>query len=334
VKTARRRLLLFLITLAAGAALLWLTFAPTGGSGETGRVVVPPGASFGTVTDTLVTRGVVTHRTWFKILARVRGLDRAVQAGAYEFRPGESAWRVLEILKSGKTATTRFTVPEGIPLLELAQLAQSRLGIPADSLLAAARDTSAVAQLGIDGNDLEGFLFPETYQVPMYSSAPELVRIMAREFARSWKPEWDARLSALGLSRRQAVTLASIVEGEARVDAERETIAAVYQNRIRIGMALQADPTVQYAIEKKTGHPKPRLFDKDYLIPSPYNTYLHPGLPPGPVNSPGLRSIEATLYPANVPYLYFVAGPDGHHTFSRTYEEHLRAVARARRGRD
>jgi len=133
------------------------------------------------------------------------------------------------------------------------------------------------------------------------------------------------------MSKLQVVTLASIDEGEARADDERETIAGVYYNRLRIGMALQADPTVQYAIAMKTGNRKPRLYKKDYHFPSPYNTYLHLGLPPGPVNSPGRRSIEATLYPVKVPYLYFVAGPDGRHIFSRTYDEHLRAVARARK---
>ena len=128
------------------------------------------------------------------------------------------------------------------------------------------------------------------------------------------------------MSRLALVTLASIVEGEARADDERETIAGVYHNRLRIGMALQADPTVQYAISLKRGRRKSRLFEKDYQFKSPYNTYLNPGLPPGPVNSPGRRSIEAALYPANVRYLYFVAGPDGRHIFSRTYNEHLRAV--------
>jgi UPF0755 protein len=115
------------------------------------------------------------------------------------------------------------------------------------------------------------------------------------------------------------------------VDEERETIAGVYRNRLRIGMALQADPTVQYAIALATGKRKPRLYEKDYQFPSPYNTYLHPGLPPGPVNSPGRRSLEASLYPAPVPYLYFVAGPDGRHLFARTYAEHLRNIAKVRR---
>jgi UPF0755 protein len=130
------------------------------------------------------------------------------------------------------------------------------------------------------------------------------------------------------MSRSDILALASIVEGEARHDEDRPIIAGVYMNRLRRGMPLQADPTVQYAIQLKTGERKPRLFFKDYEFPSPYNTYLHQGLPPGPVNSPGLRSIAAALYPADVPYLYFVAGPDGRHVFSRTIREHNAAVAR------
>jgi UPF0755 protein len=156
------------------------------------------------------------------------------------------------------------------------------------------------------------------------------VRIMASGFKAEWKPGWDARLDSLKMDRLELVTLASIVEGEARVDEERETIAGVYHNRLRIGMPLQADPTVQYAIFLKRGRRKSRLFNRDYQIQSPYNTYINRGLPPGPVNSPGRRSIEASLYPAPVKYLYFVAQPDGRHVFSRTYGEQLRAIRKIR----
>jgi UPF0755 protein len=324
-----------LLLLALGAALaLYFSFSPTPNPGtEPARIVIAPGTTFMAVTDSLVSRGVVAHPTWFRFLARARGLDRAVQAGAYEFRPGVSSWQVLNILKSGRTAATRFTVPEGLTLRELAALAQARLAIPAESILAAARDPVEVAALELTGRSVEGFLFPETYQIPVGSSGRDVVRIMTRGFLEAWKLEWDALLPALNMTREQVVTLASIVEGEARVDEEREIIAGVYHNRVRIGMALQADPTVQYAIELRTGKSKQRLFEKDYQTPSPYNTYLNPGLPPGPVNSPGLRSIEAVLHPADVPYLYFVAGEGGRHVFSRTYDEHLRAVAQARRAR-
>lgn len=316
------------------ALLLALLLLACGTNASPERVTVPPGTSFSAVTDTLAAHGVVSNRVWFKLLARVRGADRSVRAGVYEFAPGLSAWKVLDILASGDEVATRFTVPEGLTIPEVAALAQEKLGIPADSFVAAAQDSAAASRaLGFPARSFEGFLRPETYSLRHGTTAAELVRVMAEGFLAAWRPEWDARLDTLRWTRAQLVTFASIVEGEARADDERETIAGVYHNRLRIGMALQADPTVQYAIFLATGKRKPRLFTRDYQFRSPYNTYLHPGLPPGPVNSPSRRSLEASLYPARVPYLYFVAGPDGRHVFSRTYEEHLRAIARVRRGK-
>ncbi len=294
------------------------------------RIVVPTGASFNQVTDSLTAHGVIGIRPWFKFLARVRRLDREVHAGVYEFPRGSSAWLVLTSLAAGKIVLVRFTAPEGLTVLELADVAEARLKIPAESLIVAADDLDESEELGLARTSLEGFLLPETYEVREGISARELVRTMVEEFQRRWSPGWDARLDSLRLSRADLVSLASIVEGEARHDEDRPIIAGVYLNRLRRGMPLQADPTVQYAIQLKTGERKPRLFFKDYEIPSAYNTYLHPGLPPGPVNSPGIKSIAAALYPAEVPYLYFVAGPDGRHVFSRTAEEHNRAIARIR----
>jgi UPF0755 protein len=313
---------------------LVLLSACSGANTTTERVTLPPGTPFGAVTDSLAAHRVISSPRVFKLLARVRGVDRTVQAGIYEFAPGLSPWAVLDILKLGKAAARRLTVPEGLTIEETASVVSGRLGIPRDSILAAARDGAAAsAMLGYPLRSFEGFLRPETYSLPLVIGPEELVRVMVEGFKSDWKPEWNARLEGLGMTQLELVTLASIVEGEARVDDERETIAGVYHNRLRIGMALQADPTVQYAIALKTGKRKTRLFQKDYQFPSPYNTYLHRGLPPGPVNSPGQRSIEAALYPAKVPYLYFVAGEDGRHVFSRTYSEHLRAIARVRGGR-
>jgi UPF0755 protein len=309
-----------------------LSVSACGSSAQTARVILPPGASFGAVTDSLKAHGVITNPRWFKLMARMRGVDRSVHAGVYEFPAGTSPWTVLAMLAHGKKAALRFTVPEGLTILDVAELAATRLGIPADSFVTAARDgKTASALLGIPVTSFEGFLRPETYILPADINAPELIRLMAEGFKSEWKPEWDARLDSLKMSKLALVTLASIVEGEAKADEEREVIAGVYRNRLRIGMALQADPTVQYAISLKRGRRKPRLFQKDYQIKSPYNTYLNPGLPPGPVNSPGRRSLEAALYPADVHYLYFVAGPDGRHVFSRTYGEHLRAIRQIRR---
>ena len=308
-----------------------LSILACGSSAQTARVILPPGASFGAVTDSLKAHRVITHPRWFKLMARIRGVDRTVHAGVYEFPAGTSEWTVLGMLAHGKKAALRFTVPEGLTIQEVAALAAERLGIPEDSFVAAARDGKAAsALLGMQVPSFEGFLRPETYILPAEVTAKDLVRIMAEGFLASWQPAWDRRLDTLKMNRLQLVTLASIVEGEARADEEREIIAGVYRNRLRIGMALQADPTVQYAISLKRGRRKSRLFEKDYQFNSPYNTYLNPGLPPGPVNSPSRRSIEASLYPADVRYLYFVAGPDGRHIFSRTYSEHLRAVHRIR----
>ena len=318
----------------AAVSLLVLSAACAGTNNATERVTLPPGATFAAVTDTLVAHGIIGDRRVFKLLARVRGVDRSVQAGVYEFPPGTSPWKVLDVLNRGAAVSQKFTVPEGLTISEVAALAAERLGVPQDTMLAAARDgATASALLGFPVKSYEGFLRPETYTLPMIIQGDELVRIMVEGFKEGWEPGWTARLDSIGMTQVQLVTLASIVEGEARADDERETIAGVYHNRLRIGMALQADPTVQYAIALAIGKRKPRLFEKDYQFPSPYNTYLHPGLPPGPVNSPSHRSLQASLYPAQVPYLYFVAGPDGRHVFAKTYAEHLRNIAKVRRGK-
>ena len=315
---------------ALGLALACAGPAPTGAPV---RVTIPPGATFRAVTDTVVARGLVDSRPWFRFLARVRGVDRKVQAGVYDLPAGASAWQLLTQLERGRIATIRFTAPEGLTLLELGDLVEARLGIAADSVLAAARDPARLAALGVPAPTLEGYLLPETYTLPLPVTAGALVDAMTAEFTRRWPPAWTARLDSLGRSRHELLALAAIVEGEARRDEERAIIAGVYSNRLRIGMPLQADPTVQYAIQLKTGARKPRLLFKDLEIDSPYNTYRVAGLPPGPVNSPGLRSIEASLYPAEVPWLYFVAVGDGSHRFSRTLVEHNRAINDVRRPR-
>jgi len=229
--------------------LLLLMVAACGGRRDAERVTLPPGSTFNAVTDSLVAHGVVSSRLAFKLLARVRGVDRSVHAGVYEFAPHLSAWRVLGVLAAGKTAAVRFTVPEGLTILDVAALAAERLKVPEDSVLAAARDgRAASALLGFRVSSFEGFLRPETYALPPGMPAGELVRLMAEGFTAAWEPAWTARLDSLHMSEVQLVTLASIVEGEARVDGERETIAGVYLNRLRIGRALQADPTDRFPL--------------------------------------------------------------------------------------
>ena len=293
------------------------------------RVTVPPGAALAEVTDTLVARGVVRHQWWFKTVARIQGLDRSVKAGVYDFVPGTSAGSILATLAAGREAMERVTIPEGLTVAETAELLAAELPISPAAIVEVAHDSTLVRRLSTAGT-VEGYLFPETYTVRVSIDARGMVATMVNEFRRHWLPEWDRRLDSLGLTRDQVVTLASIVEGEARAADERAVISGVYHNRLRLGMRLQADPTVQYAIQQATGSRKTRLLLKDYEFQSPYNTYLIKGLPPGPISSPGSASIVAALYPADVPYLYFVADSTGRHVFTRTYREHVRAIARIR----
>jgi UPF0755 protein len=321
--------------LARRGALLAAALVLAGCSGPaedapTVEVFLPPGSTFDQITDSLVARGVVRDRRWFRLTARVAGFDRKLKAGYYELRQGERPLVVLRTLAAGTEKTVRFTFPEGSTIIDLASLAQARLGLEPDSVLAAARDSSLIEAVGADAPSLEGFLYPETYFVSRMITARGLIQEMTKQFQRAWDPAWDNRRAAAGLSRDQLVAMASIVEGEARVEEERPVIAAVYLNRLRLRMPLQADPTVQYAIQLTTGARKSRLLERDYRFPSPYNTYLHPGLPPGPVGAPSRASIEAVLAPADVPYLFFVAQPDGRHVFTRTYGQHLQAIARIR----
>jgi len=199
----------------------------------------------------------------------------------------------------------------------------SRLNVPPESVSTAVRDSSLRERLDVPTPTLEGYLFPDTYQFADGVTARDAVRDMVAQFEARWSPEWDAQLGKLGLTRHQIVTLASIIEKEARLDEERPVISAVYHNRLRIGMPLQADPTVQYARGSHTS----RVLHKDLQIESDYNTYRRPGLPPGPIASPGRPSLEAALFPADVPYRFFVAHPDGHHEFRVTFEEHKAAIS-------
>lgn len=315
---------LALLALLAGACVT----TPTG---PVERVIVPEGASLSQVEDSLRAHRVMPWKPWFRVVAKVGKFERQLKPGIYEFAPGTPALTILRDIRDGRFLRVKFTVPEGFTSIDIAEAVASRFPTTRDSVLAAIRDPDLLREYDIPAPSAEGFLAPETYTVAAHSSGRDVVRMLLDQFNAGWDPAWDAALAARKLTRLQALTLASIVEGEAQVDEERPIIAAVYLNRIRIRMPLQADPTVQYAIQLETGARKPRLVFADYRIKSPYNTYTLPGLPPGPVGSPGRKSIEAVINPASVPYLYFVATGDGRHTFSRTYGEHLRAIARSRR---
>lgn len=295
------------------------------------RVRIPQGATFAAAADSLKSAGVLGSPRLFRMYAAVTQRDRDIKAGTYLLEPGLSWNDLIDALTAGRGIEHSVTIPEGLPLREILPLLARGTGAPLESLWHAARDSSLRARLGVPTPDLEGYLFPDTYRFMYGTSAREAVRDMVRRFEEVWDTRWDARLTELGRTRHEILTLASIVEKEARLDAERPVIAAVYHNRLRQNMPLQADPTVQYAL----GEHRTRVLYRDLKVDSPYNTYRNRGLPPGPIASPGRASIEAALYPANVPYRYFVAHPDGHHEFRVTFEEHTaarRMVQRRRSG--
>lgn len=317
---------------ACAVAALSLLLGGCGGvpEGPPVDVGVPPGSSLGRVADSLESRGVIAGKTWFRWYGRLRGADRQLRPGIYRFTPGESVTEILDRLSRGDDIKFMITLPEGGTIRDLARNTERRLGIPRDEVMRAASDSATLATFGITTGNAEGWLFPETFAFNGYATARDVVGRFLRERQRSWPAEWQARGEAAGLDRTEILTLASIVEGEARHEDEMPLIAAVYRNRLRIGMPLQADPTIQYAFLVDSGARKPRLFNRDYSYRSPYNTYLHAGLPPGPIGNPSTAAIEAVLSPAEVPYLYFVAKGDGYHQFSRTYQEHLRAIRQIR----
>lgn len=301
------------------------------GSGEgVARVTIPTGASMRTAAESLHTAGVIGSTRMFLLYAKLSRSDRGIRAGTYML-PRDDSWSaVLAALRSGRGVVNIVTIPEGYTLSQIEPLLASRIGVPSDSILAAVTDTALLHRLDVPTPTVEGYLFPDTYFFPPGTTARAAVLAMVRRFEQRWRPEWGARLDTLSLSRHDLLTLASIVEREAKKPEERPVIAAVYWNRLRKGMLLQADPTVQYALPQY----QRRLLNKHLSVRSRYNTYKYPGLPPGPIASPGVASMRATLYPASVPFLYFVAHPDGHHEFRVRLEEHNAAVRVARRAWD
>jgi len=266
------------------------------------------------------------------LAARLAGLERRLRPGDYRIAPGQSLPELVRSLGEGRGRSATVTIPEGWRLEQVAERLAAAGVCDRDAFLSRARDPKLLAALAIPGPSAEGFLFPETYSFTLPTDPAEAIRAMHRQFARVWA-EVVATAPPSPLAPLQVVTLASIVERETAAPAERPLVAAVFLNRLRLGMPLQADPTVIYGIDGFDGDLKRR----DLAAANPYNTYVVRGLPPGPIAAPGRASLAAVLDPARVDYLYFVARNDGTHQFSRTLVEHNRAVQRfqlaGRRGR-
>jgi UPF0755 protein len=311
------------VLVTAGASQFWLFLHAPGKAERTARMVlIRPGTRAIAIARQLEAEGIVADARRFYWLCSVRRAGPRLQAGEYAFLPLSTPVQVLERLIRGDVVQHRVTFPEGSTLRTVARLlAEAGLAAEAE-ILRQATDATTVRLLGVDADSLEGHLFPDTYNFQKTQDAAALLETMLKRFRRQFSVSWQERARELGFSVNQIVTLASLVEKEARVDSERPIIAAVFLNRLKNRMPLQSDPTAVYDLADFSGP----VTHAHLQRPSPYNTYLNEGLPPGPICNPGAKSLQAALYPAEVSYLYFVSNNDGTHQFSETLEEHNRAV--------
>ncbi len=279
------------------------------------------------IARSLEQKGILHFPLPFRVLAKITHADRKLKAGLYRMSPRMSLWGVLTTLSEGRSELLALKVPEGYTTEQIAQELEKMKVVTAADFLKASQEPQLLKELGIPGPSAEGFLFPETYRVPIGADAKALVELMVRQFDDSVDDDFEHRCRLRGLTPYQAVILASIVEKEARLDEERPMVAGVIYNRLHNKMRLEVNATLNYVLTNKRAW----LTNEQLGTKSPYNTYQHRGLPPTPICNPGTASIEAVLNPAQVPFLYYVAQGDGSHLFAATFEEHQKNVLLAKR---
>ena len=319
---------LFVIVIAGVGVLVMYRRVNQPFQGYTGAeqfVDIPPGAGSASIGDRLIAGGVIRDRPTYRLALWVSGEGRHLKAGEYRFDRAMTPFEVIDKLARGDVYVIHLTLPEGLTIAEMAKIFESHGLGRASAFVEAAKNAALVRDLDPAAKDLEGYLFPETYALPRKTDADKLIRVMVARFEHVFTPELRQAGASRNLSVRQAVTLASIVEKESGRAEERPLVAAVCVNRLRIGMPLQMDPTIIYALQR-VGSYSGNLRREDLTLDSPYNTYRHAGLPPGPIASPGRTSLEAAVRPADADFLYFVSRNDGTHVFARTLDEHNRNV--------
>lgn len=313
--------------------LLLFTFFSPNYYEQTGPVEIdiPLGATLTQVVDTLHNRKIIPSKFNAKIIAYLYGAEKKIRAGRYNIPNGLSYGKLIELLIEGSPiAQVLVTLPEGIWQNEVAQILQRNLNIDSSKVMELSKSKSFINYLNLGVNNLEGYLLPESYYFYSNSTAEEILKKLKEESDKFFTPTIEARMAELKMTKNQVLTLASIIDGESNLVSEFKTISSVYHNRLRKGMALQADPTVQYLIRDKR---KNRVLKKDLMIKSKYNTYLHTGLPPGPINNPGKDAIMAALFPEKTDFLFFVATGNGGHRFAKTLNEHEQNVSAYRQWR-
>lgn len=333
-------LLPLLLGIFGSASWLWWSWAisPVSSTTKATRIQIPPGTAREQIGSKLEQAGLIRSKLAWSLLARYKNWQDPkgdFQAGTYELSPSQPMNVIAETIRDGKVVQTGFTIPEGWSIRQMAKYFEEKGWFPASDFVKAASivDRKKFPWLPADIPILEGFLFPDTYQVTSEKKTPQdIIDQMLKRFEQTALPVYQKAAPQTKFTLKQWVTLASIVEKEAVVPQERRRIAGVFVSRLQKGIKLESDPTVEYAFGIRQTPDKPLTFAQ-VRQPSPYNTYATPGLPPTPIAAPGLPSLEAVLNPENTDYLFFVARYDGTHVFSRTIQEHEAAVARIRRER-
>ena len=290
-------------------------------------LTIPMGASLGQVADSLLSLGVTDSRREVTTAGRMLGADKLIKAGRYKLKAGSRLYEIFNLITSGDVEPIVVTLLEGWSARRIAEELADKLDINKTLFKNHLSDSAYIRSLGMDVPHLEGYLYPDTYHFSFGMNEKSMIQWMVTLFFEKFGEAEKKRAEELSMSVREIITLASIIEGEVVQDEERPIVSSVYHNRLNNGMRLQADPTIQYIL---TDGPR-RLSRKDLFIKSPYNTYRHSGLPPGPIGNPGFPSIQAALWPAETDFIYFVATGDGYHTFSNTLEEHNIAKQKLRK---
>ena len=319
--------------IAAVGALVFLFFAWIGLTGNTYSyegvrgAKIKPGSGFSGVVKGLKDAGILQDEWSFTLLSTISGARRSFKGGYYEFKSGTSNWKMISRISSGDQTPIRVTILPGWRPKKVAEVLEKKLEIAQQEFFAALKDASFAHELKTTPDYLFGYLMPETYNVYWGTKVRPLLRRIKREFDQRITDAMKQEMKRRNLSEDQVVALAGIVEWEARKDAEKTRIAGVYSNRLKDGILLQADPTVQYALMEADGGTMRRLLYRDYQFPHPYNTYLHPGLPPGAITNPSFNAVKAAIFPEKHDYYYFVADGTGGHLFSRSLSEHNQRAA-------
>ncbi len=314
----------FVLALIGAWFYLWISPAPR--LAPTSQVSIEKGESFRSVARRLRQASVVRSSTALLIYGELTGEARRIQPGDYEFKGGERIPDVMRHLVNGDFVSIVVTIPEGLTVHQIAERLAATGLVCQPEFEHAAHNGPLVTALGLQPLGAEGYLFPATYKFSPRAKVKDVLSAMLMRFFQVLTPQAEDRMFQLGLTARDLVTMASIVEKEAKTPGERKLIASVFYNRLRLGMPLQSDPTAEYSFEGESHSAAAAV-----RVPSTFNTYSFAGLPPGPIANPGERSIEAALYPAKSDYLYFVARDDGTHVFSKSYEEHQKAIAMLRK---